>query len=114
MIQAGRETADRGSTVNQALGLVQGLVCSLLLAYSDSIKNHNHVDPANSGDLSGTEQFPPVPCNRARALAPWVLLVLVFGGHFLEAGVVRRLLEGWVPPPLEFNTYPFPFGTCLG
>ena len=22
-------------------------------------------------------------CNRARALAPWVLLVLVFDGHFL-------------------------------
>ena len=53
-------------------------------------------------------------CNRARALAPWVLMVLVFGSHFLEAGVVRRLLEGWVSPPLEFNTYPFPFGTCLG
>ena len=52
-------------------------------------------------------------CNRARALAPWVLLVLVFGGHFLEAGFVRRLLEGWVSPPLQFNTYPFPFGTCL-
>ena len=53
-------------------------------------------------------------CNRASALAPWVLLVLVFGGHFSEAGVVWRLLEGWVSPPLEFNTYPFPFGTCLG
>ena len=53
-------------------------------------------------------------CNRASALAPWVLLVLVFGGHFLEAGVVRRLLEGWVPPPLECNTYSFPFRTCLG
>ena len=55
-----------------------------------------------------------VECSRARALAPWVLLVLVFGGHFLEAGVVRRVLEGWVPAPLEFNTYPFPFGTFLG
>ena len=55
-----------------------------------------------------------VKCNRARALAPWVLLVLVFGGHFSEPGVVRRLLEGWVSPPLEFNTYPFPLGTCLG
>ena len=52
--------------------------------------------------------------NRARALAPWVLLVFVFGGHFLEAGVVRRLLEGWVSPPLEFNTYPFTFGTSFG
>ena len=53
-------------------------------------------------------------CNRASALAPWVLLVSVFGGHLSEAGVVRRLLEGWVPPPSEFNTYPFSFGTCLG
>ena len=53
-------------------------------------------------------------CNRARALAPWVLLVLVFGGHFVETGVVRRLLEGWVSPRLEFNTYPFPFGIRLG
>ena len=53
-------------------------------------------------------------CNRARALAPSVLLILVFGGFFLEAGVVRRLLEGCVYPLLEFDTYPFPFGSCLG
>ena len=52
--------------------------------------------------------------NRARALAPCNLLVLVFGGHFSEAGVVPQLLEGWFSQPLEFNTYPFPFGTCLG
>ena len=70
MIQAGSETADQGSAVNQALGLVQGPVCSLLLAYSDSIKGHNHVDPANSGDLSGTEQFPPVPTDKSKALVP--------------------------------------------
>ena len=53
-------------------------------------------------------------CNRARALAPSVLLILVFGGCFLEAGVIRRLLEGWVYRLLEFDTYPFPFGSCLG
>ena len=46
-------------------------------------------------------------CNRASALAPSILLVLVFCGHFLDAGVVRRPLECWVTPPLEFNTYPF-------
>ena len=51
---------------------------------------------------------------RARALAPWVLLILVFGGYFLEAGDVWRLFEGWVPPRLEFDTYPFPIGTCMG
>ena len=70
MIQPGSETADQGSAVNQALELVQGLVCSLLLAYSDSIKGHNHVDPANSGDLSGREQFPPVPTHKSKALVP--------------------------------------------
>ena len=70
MIQAGSETADQVSAVNQALGLVQGLVCSLLLAYADSIKGHNHVGPANSGDLSGTEPFPPVPTHRSKALVP--------------------------------------------
>ena len=70
MTQAGSETVDQGSAVNQALGLVQGLVCSLLLAYSDSIKGHNRVDPANSGDLSGTEQFPPVPTHKSKALVP--------------------------------------------
>ena len=70
MIQAGSETVDQGSAVNQPLGLVQGLVCSLLLAYSDSIKGHNHVDPANSGDMSGTEQFSPAPIHKSKALVP--------------------------------------------
>ena len=57
-------------TLNQALGLVQGLVCSLLLAYWDSIKGHIRVDPANSGDLSGTEQFPLVLTHKSKALVP--------------------------------------------
>ena len=70
IVQEGSETADQGSAVNQALGLVQGLVCSLLLAYSDSFKGHNHVDPANSGDLLGTEQFPSVPTHKSNALVP--------------------------------------------
>ena len=56
--------------MNQALGLVQGLVCYLLLPYSDSIKSHNHVDSANSGDLLGTEQFPPVPTHESKTLVP--------------------------------------------
>ena len=56
----------------------------------------------------------PAICNRATPLAPWVLLFLVFDSDFLEAGVVRQLLEGWVSTLLEFDTYPFPFGTGLG
>ena len=32
-----------------------------------------------------------VLCRIARALAPWILLILLFGGFFLEAIVVRRL-----------------------
>ena len=70
MNQAGSETADQGSAVKQDLGLVQGLVCSLLMAYSDSIKGHNRVDPANSGDLSGTERFPPLPKHKSKTLVP--------------------------------------------
>ena len=70
IIQAGSETADHGSAVNQAFRPVQGFVCSLLLAYSDSIKGHNHVDPANCGDLSRTKQFPPRPTHKSKALVP--------------------------------------------
>ena len=42
----------------------------MLLAYSDSIKGHNRVGPANSGDLSGAEQFPPVATHKSKALDP--------------------------------------------
>ena len=42
----------------------------MLLAHSDSIKGHNPVDAANSGDLSGTEQFPLVPTHKSKALVP--------------------------------------------
>ena len=70
MIHAGSETAHQGSAVNKVLGLVQGLVCSLLLAYSDSIKGHNHVGPANSGDLSGTWHVHPLPTHIFKALGP--------------------------------------------
>ena len=70
MIQAAMRPLIRVLQGGQALGLVQGPVCSLLLAYSDSIKGHNHVGPANSGDLSGTEQFLPVPTHKSKALVP--------------------------------------------
>ena len=42
----------------------------MLLTHSDSIKGHNHVDQANSGDLLGMEQFPPVPTHRSKAVVP--------------------------------------------
>ena len=70
MSQAGSLAPDQGSALNQALGLVQGLVGSLLLACSDSTKGRTQVDPANSGSLSGTEQFPPVPTQNSKALVP--------------------------------------------
>ena len=70
IIQASSEAADQGSAVNQALGLMQGIIRSLLLAYSDSIRGHNHVDSVSSGDLLGTEPFPPVSTDKTKALVP--------------------------------------------
>ena len=50
--------------------------------------------------------------NSGRTLAPCVLLIRCLKTLLLEVRVVRRLLEGWVSLPLEFDTYPFSFVTC--